>query len=236
MRSASTFPTSLRRLADAAIAVLLAPQCAACEQPLERPTQGAVCDACWIAATPLTPTGRDSFPPFIGLAAAIGPYDGRLRDIIHALKYDRRPTIARRLAWRMSAAGVDVLAGAHFLVPVPLHRSRQRQRGFNQARELARYLGVPVCDALVRTRRTDAQADLPAARRRANVRGAFACRGLARRGTGHADAHEITGKVLVLIDDVATTGATLNACAEALLDAGAAEVRALVAARARLRP
>jgi ComF family protein len=233
MPSALKCPTSLRLLADAAVAVLLAPVCASCERPLDHPTRGAVCEACWTAATRFTPLGRDSFPPFIDLAAAVGPYDGRLRDIIHALKYDRRPTIARHLAGRMRAAGADVLAGADFVVPVPLHPSRQRERGFNQARELARHLGLPMLAALVRTRRTAAQADLPAARRRSNVRGAFACQG-AHKEEGHG-IHGIHGRVLVLVDDVATTGATLNACAEELLDAGATEVRALVAARAALR-
>lgn len=241
MRNGSKFPTSLRLLADAAVAVLLAPLCASCEQPLDHPTHGAVCDACWVAATPLAPPGRDSFPPFIDRAASVGPYEGRLRDIIHALKYDRRPTIARQLAERMRAAGADVLAGADAVVPVPLHPSRQRERGFNQARELARHLGLPMLEALVRTRRTAAQADLPAAKRQRNVRGAFACRGVhgkedrgLRRVRGRA-GHGIRGKVLVLVDDVATTGATLNACAEVLLDAGAAEVRALVSARAMMR-
>lgn len=232
MRSASKFPTTLRRLADAAAAVLLAPICAACEQPLDYPTRGAVCDACWAAATPFTALGHDGFPPFIARAAAVGPYDGRLRDIIHALKYGRRPTIARHLAMRMRAAGADVLDDADFVVPVPLHPSRQRERGFNQARELARHLGVPTLDALIRTRPTAVQADLPAARRHTNVRGAFIHGTHGREGRGIHGIHET---ILVLVDDVATTGATLNACAEVLLDSGAKEVRALVAARAALR-
>jgi len=75
---------------------------------------------------------------------------------------------------------------------VPLHRSRERRRGFNQAREIARHLGPPVIDALQRVRRTASQADLPAARRHANVRGAFVCSGRAR----------VRGLTLVLVDDV----------------------------------
>jgi ComF family protein len=144
---------------------------------------------------------------------------------VHALKYDRRPTLARHLALRMRIAGAAVLEGADLAVAVPLHRSRERARGFNQARELARHLGLPVAAALVRTRRTPPQADLPAARRHANVRGAFACK----------PGVPVTGRTIVLVDDVSTTGATLNACARVLLDAGAAEVRALTAARAALR-
>jgi len=170
------------------------------------------------------PLGSDAIPPAITRATAIGPYDGRLRDIIQALKYDPRPTIAKHLAARMHAAGADVLAGADVVVPVPLHRSRERTRGFNQARALGSHLGLPVCDALVRTRRTESQADLPADRRHTNVRGAFAMT--------RTDVH---ARVVVLVDDVWTTGATLGACAAVLLDAGAAEVRALTAGRASLR-
>jgi ComF family protein len=141
------------------------------------------------------------------------------------LKYDRRASIASGLAERMRAAGVDVLDGADAVVPVPLHPSRERTRGFNQARELARHLGLPLVDALVRVRRTAAQADLPGNRRQANVRGAFTVR------TGVS----VDDLIVVLVDDVSTTGATLNACAVPLLAAGARQVRALTAARAPLK-
>jgi ComF family protein len=97
-----------------------------------------------------------------------------------------------------------------------------RERGFNQARDMARHLGVPLVQALERTRATATQADLPASKRHANVRGAFR---LARRVS-------VEGAIVVLVDDVSTTGATLEACATALLDAGAKEVRAITAARA----
>jgi ComF family protein len=204
----------------------MAPVCAACNRPLDTPTRGAVCESCWCAVVPTTALGCDAFPPLIPLATAIGPYEGALKAVVHALKYDPRPTIARHLAMRMWMAGAEVLDGADAVVPVPLHRARERTRGFNQARELARHLGLPVLDALVRKRQTLPQADLPAEKRRANVRGAF--------GLSH-DAGTLDGMVVVLVDDVSTTGATLNACAAPLLDAGAKEVRALTAARAPLR-
>ena len=223
MPNESRSPTSLRLLADGAVAILLAPLCAACREPLAHPTRGAVCDACWSAVGPLSPSGCEPLPPLISVSAAIGPYDGRLRDIVQALKYDRRPTIARHLAMRMRQVGAHVLAGANVAVPVPLHRSRERARGFNQARSLAVHLGLPVSDALLRTRKTATQADLPADRRHANVRDAFALN--PRAG--------VDGRVVVLIDDVSTTGATLNACASVLIAAGAAQVRALTAARVR---
>jgi ComF family protein len=199
--------------------------CAACHGPLEHPTGGAVCGPCWAAAVPPTPLGCDALPPSITLAASIGPYEGRLRDIIQALKYDRRQTIARHLARRMRTAGRQVLSGADVAVPVPLHRSRERARGFNQARALANHLGLPVTDALRRTRKTESQADLPAEKRHANVRGAFSVNPQAVVGD----------RIVVLVDDVRTTGATLSACAAALLAAGAADVRSLTAALATLR-
>ncbi len=116
---------------------------------------------------------------------------------------------------------MDVLSRADIAVPVPLHRRRQRARGFNQAAELARHLELPALLALTRVRATPSQTDLPAARRHANVRDAFAL----RRGI---DVH---GLRVVLIDDVSTTGATLESCARVLREAGAVEVSALTAAR-----
>ena len=115
-----------------------------------------------------------------------------------------------------------MLCGADAAVPVPLHASRRRERGFDQATHLACHVGLPVVHALRRVRPTAVQASLPAARRHGNVRGAFA----ARRA-----AATVRGRIVVLVDDVSTTGATLEACARALGDAGTREVRALTAAR-----
>jgi ComF family protein len=145
--------------------------------------------------------------------------------LLHALKYERRRSLAKPLAELMRRCGGEVLEGADVLVPVPLHARRRRARGFNQAEELAIHLGAPVLCALRRVRATASQTDLPAARRHANVRDAFAMR---RR----VDVH---GLRILLVDDISTTGATLDACARLLLDAGAAEVRALTAARAVTR-
>ncbi len=122
----------------------------------------------------------------------------------------------------MRERGAELIDGAACAVPVPLHPSRLRHRGFNQSADLARGLGLPVAHALRRIRATTVQADLPAAQRHRNVRGAFA---VTRRGRTLTDA------VVLLVDDVSTTGATLNACAQALKEAGVREVRALTAAR-----
>lgn len=155
--------------------------------------------------------------------AFAGIYDGALRAILHAYKYDRRPSLARPLAALMRPACAEVLDGADGCVPVPLHWRRRWQRGFNQADELARYLGLPVLAALRRTRHTLAQASLHAHERQANVRGVFAVRRRFRHGG-------LDGLSVVLVDDVITTGATLRACALVLREAGAREVRAATAA------
>lgn len=228
----------MRDWADALLSVLLAPLCAACHQPLPRPTRGCICDACWDAIVPtplpvccrcgdplLTDAGRCAcrgVPSAVTSARALGPYAGALRSIVHALKYDGRRSIAHRLARQMAECATDLLAGAEASVPVPLHPSRHRQRGFNQAHDLARHLGLPVHHALRRVRPTDVQATLHASARWTNVQGAFAA-------TSRAAA--LRGAVVVLVDDVRTTGATLEACAEPLRRAGIGEVRALTAAR-----
>jgi len=154
------------------------------------------------------------------------PYDGALRAIVHALKYEGRRSLARPLGRLMRERGADMLAGAAWVVPVPLHASRRRHRGFNQAAEIAGHLTIPVVLALTRTRATASQTDLPAEARHANVKNAFALR---RRV-------DVRGQLVVLVDDVSTTGATLDACARVLLEAGAREVRALTAARVVSRP
>jgi ComF family protein len=141
---------------------------------------------------------------------------------VHALKYDARRSIARPLGELMRARGGDILRGAICAVPVPLHPARRRERGFNQASDLAAHLGLPVVDALARVRATAAQAQLSAAERQRNLQGAFAA---TRR------ARALAGATVVLVDDVSTTGTTLDGCARALQQAGIGEVRALTAAR-----
>lgn len=235
----------MRSFIDALLAVLLAPRCAACARLLDRPTSGPVCAACWNSILPLTPPLCDlcgdplpswrlvSFPVAlcarcrrlsrpIDRSRAIGAYDGALRSIVHAFKYDGRRSLAKPLGALMKTRGMDVLCHADLAVPVPLHSSRRRERGFNQAEDLARHVGLPIVAALRRVRRTPAQADLPAAKRHGNVKGAFA---LGR------ESGPVAGKIVVLIDDVSTTGATLDACARVLKEGGAREVRALTAAR-----
>ncbi len=241
---------------DGVLAVLLAPDCAVCQRPLEAPTRGPVCAVCWRAVRVIPPPVCDRCgdplpswraashaqgrcprcrrrPSALARARAAGPYEGALRDILHAFKYGGRRTLSAPLAALMAAHGAAVLDGADCVVPVPLHWRRRFRRGFNQAARLARGLGLPVVSALVRTRDTRSQTELPAAQRHRNVRGAFR---LARRGILWRRPVDLRGLTIVLVDDVATTGATLEACARVLEQAGAREVRALTAARAVRTP
>lgn len=231
----------VRAFVDSALSIALAPCCAACRQPLDSPTRGAVCTTCLDSIVPLA-------PPYCGICGgalsswrtrsgdacarcratrsplttsrALGQYDGALRAMLHALKYDGRRTIASRLSRMMQTRCRAVLAGADAVVPVPLHWRRRRVRGFNQAEDLAAGLGLPVLHALRRRRHTRTQTDLPAAERHANVRHAF----VVRRRVSVRDL------CLVVVDDVRTTGATIDACARVLKEAGAREVRGLTAA------
>lgn len=235
---------------DSLLAVLLASTCPVCQTRLEQPTGGAVCPACWDAVPRLTPPLCDRCgdplpswrvisqyltrcprcrrsPSALDRGRAVGPYEGTLRRIVHLFKYDRCHTLAAPLGAMMRHAGADLLADADCVVPVPLHARRRRARGFNQAAELAAHLGPPVVHALRRTVSTRPQTGLPAGRRHSNVRGVFVS---AHRGPGPVGVATRDARV-VLIDDVATTGATLESCARVLRQCGTREVRALTLAR-----
>jgi predicted amidophosphoribosyltransferase len=175
----------------------------------------------------------------IAWTAAVAEYDGRMKDIIHALKYDRRRTISPRLGAAMKETAAALLRDAACVVPVPLHPRREYVRGFNQARDLARHLGLPVVEPLARAKHTRSQIDLPRDQRRANVADAFVWRTapLSRlppldltRGGSELVEGPVPG-IVVLVDDVSTTGATLESCAGVLKLAGVTEVRAVTAAR-----
>jgi ComF family protein len=164
---------------------------------------------------------------------AAGRYEGTLREIIHAFKYEGRRSLANSLGGMVRDAGSVVLQGCDCVVPVPLHPWRRMRRGFNQARDLATHLDRPVVNGLWRVRATRPQMALNANARHSNVLGAF----VVSRFTCGARVHGVRfplleDRIVALVDDVRTTGATLDECAKVLLTAGAREVKALTVALA----
>ncbi|MBI5519607.1 MAG: ComF family protein [Desulfovibrio sp.] len=167
-----------------------------------------------------------------GVAVACGAYEGRLKELILAYKFEGRLDCGRELQETL-LAGFEEAGGrcpelleADCLVPVPLHPRRLLSRGFNQSREIARLLAarrrLPILQgALSRVRRTTPQMELAREERAENIRGAFAAR-----------AEVLEGRNALLVDDIMTTGATLEECARAMCAAGAKRVDVLVLARA----
>ena len=182
-----------------------------------------------VTATPAERGARTGERPLSALVAAV-PFEFPWAGLVHAMKYGDRPELSQALAPLM----VDALRGAidprqvDCLVPVPLAEARARQRGYNAPRELARHaagdLGLRVADDwLLRCRDTPSQARLTREARLQNLAGAFV---VPSRATG-----QVRGRTVVLVDDVVTTGATLEAAAHALRSAGAASVIGWVLAR-----
>jgi ComF family protein len=206
---------------ELASAALAPPRCAACDGPIG--VLKAFCAAC--ASTIVPAAGQQ------GQGCAAFHYDGAMARAIVRLKYKRRPDLGRQLGdllWRALESRRDALRGT-VVVPVPLHASRLATRGFNQsvllAQRVARGLHAPLWPlALRRLRDTPPQAALDRQGRITNVVGAFATR----------SAERIRGKRVLLVDDVRTTGATLDACELALRAAGAIEVRWAAVAQAQV--
>ena len=167
-----------------------------------------------------------------GRLVSFGAYQGRLRDLILAYKFKGQLGVGRQLqeclalAFERQAALFPELAACELVVPVPLHVRRLTWRGFNQSSELARLLarrrGLPIRqEALLRVRRTVPQMELDRSARAENIRGAFA-----------GDPGILDGRTALLVDDIMTTGSTLEECSRMMRAAGAAQVHVLVLARA----
>jgi ComF family protein len=209
--------------------------CAKCWNELLTCTAGDYCPRCGRDASRYGLVGgacaacRNEELQFDGIAR-VGVYTDALQRMILAFKHDRSE-LAAALAPLADAAlqGSGFCDNIDLLVPVPLHWTRRLRRGYNQSHLIAKKLHAPqarVSTDLVRARRTQTQPQVatPAARAR-NVAGAFVVR----------DGHDFTGKTICLVDDIKTSGATLNECARTLKDAGAVKVYAVVLAVAGQR-
>ena len=217
---ASFTPACSARTADTMLLDFLMPAyCAACGRP-----GSGLCDRCSAliaSSSAILIGGRDGTPPL----TALGAYEGVLRTAILALKFRNARHVGTRLGnW----LGRRLIWPFEVVIPVPLHAARLRMRGFNQAgviaRAVARAAGSCFVEhALVRNRSTLPQSSLDLAGRQANVRGAFA-------PGRHVD--RVAGCRVLIVDDVVTTGATLRACAAALIASG---VRTVYGAAAAVR-
>ena len=234
-----------RAFCRAALDVALPRLCAACREPVEG---SGLCPTCWSKLSFITrpycerlgiPFQYDPGPGVLSLEAIADPpaynraraavrFDEISRALVHALKYGDRLDLAPMMGRWVGHAGREILAQADALIPVPLHWRRQWARRFNQSAMLAAAVsaqtGVAVASgALKRVKATIQQVGLSRAERASNIQGAFK--------VPDAGKAAVAGRRLVLIDDVLTSGATVDGCARALNRAGAANVDVLVFAR-----
>jgi ComF family protein len=230
------------RLWHGALQLVYPPQCIACQAATGE--AHALCPSCWAAmqliADPVcaclgTPFEHDfgpgmlspaaiADPPRFDQARAVARHEGAARALVARLKYGERLDLARSMARLMAGAGRAMLSNCDLIVPVPMHRGRLWRRRYNQAAllalELGRLVEKPVSlDALIRVKRTPPQVGLTRNERRANLAGAFR--------VAPEQRASLAGLHLVVIDDVRTTGSTLNACAHILRNAGAARIDVL---------
>ena len=211
------------------------PYCVLCEERLA-PDDALVCKRCWDGLPRLTRGlkpgahfSREEEKIYFATSLAVWQYDNQVEQIIHLMKYDRKKSLAKRLGAAMGEVllGNEPYARAACLVPVPLHKAKLRERGYNQSlllcEEISAATRLPIVEnTLQRIRYTKPQATLGAEERIKNVDQAFAVK----------QKERIAGRVCILVDDVVTTGCTVNACARELRGAGASEVLVLTAARA----
>jgi ComF family protein len=236
---------ALNHAARLALDIALPTLCVSCREPVDGE---GVCASCWAKLSFIAPPYcprlgipfvYDPGPELLSMEAIASPpayqrgraavrYDEVARTLVHALKYQDRTDLAPAMGRWMARAGHELLESADMLIPVPLHWRRGWSRRYNQsgalAHVVARQSGVKLRgDLLRRLRATEQQVGLSRPQRASNVQGAF--------GVSADRRSDIHGRRVVLIDDVLTSGATVDACARALLRAKAAQVDVLVFAR-----
>ncbi len=227
----------LQRMGNALLDLLFPPRCVVC-----RAVGTLLCPAClaqWPrfpeprcarCDEPFTPGHRCSIPASLDRLLVVGPHRGSARRAVHALKYGGQRAVAVPLGHLMAAHMLAARVQPGIIVPVPLHSQRLAERGYNQAALLAqvvaRATGSPYADVLQRTRETPPQVGCGRRERLLNVADAFAL--------SHGDTAVVQGRVVLLVDDVCTTGATMGACAHVLREHGAVAVIGFALSRALL--
>ncbi len=230
--------THMGSVAEALVNFIYPPVCSTCERNLRR-GEAFVCSICWEDFERVSPTETitqlvetkflaDEIIDKID-SVFLFEQDRRVRQAVHLLKYGGAEAIAERFGFYISKKIVidGKLSLCNTIIPVPLHPTRRRERGYNQSELIAgsvgKFLQVKhVPGLLVRLRQTQTQTSFDAEGRKKNVEGAF--------GLGKISHRELEGKKILLIDDVITTGATIKECARTLKSNGASEVYAASAA------
>lgn len=220
----SVIKTALKRLGEPLLDILFPRACAGCGR-----IDHDLCPSCQRQILrPAAPLLIDHPPSPLTAAAAAAHHTGIVREVIQTLKYDARPQLGSTLGERVFIALKQLSWNIDLIVPVPLHASRLRERGYNQSQRIAATVaamsGIPLStSSLIRTRATRSQVGLSGPERRQNLLNAFT-----------AISADVSQRRILLIDDVFTTGSTLSACATALHNAGAASVYGLTVSAARL--
>ncbi|MBI5180418.1 MAG: ComF family protein [Nitrospirae bacterium] len=233
---------------------LLPPTCHICKLPIKGYSNPYICRICWkkirLIDDPVCPCCGLPFKSEVALikspdflcgecrekrryftkAIAVGVYEGTLSEAIHILKYQKRQAMAKYLNAMVTDVLLQRLFDSDIIIPVPLHKKRLSERGFNQslliAHHISKRFSIPLCiDGLQRIRWTRPQIELTKEERLKNVRGAFVV------GAGFKPVPTIKGKKIILVDDVYTTGATVNECAKVLKKGGAKDVVVFTIAR-----
>lgn len=239
---AALFPSDCRLCGSPLLEISRLPVCKSCLAAL-RPLAGATCEVCGEGMSSSQQHAGirncdacQESPPSFAKATAYGAYEGELRGLIHLLKYERVLPAARVLGGMLADAIQKLDLGSHpvLVIPVPLHRSKRREREFNQAELIARsalktsaltgsdrsnFELAP--DLLTRVRPTQSQIGLTRPQRQENMRGAFRV----------AHLNKVAGRTVLLVDDVLTTGTTASECARVLIKAGAKQVLVATVAR-----
>ncbi len=231
--------TVLHSIIDPFFDFVYPPVCISCKTPLSDGSH-RVCSGCWDSITRLSsihPLYLQTREKLLAsghvhdlVSAFVFEKEGAFQHIAHALKYNGYESLGRELGARLGKTMIEWGITGDVLIPVPLHKAKRRERGYNQAEQIARGVGSItglkiVASAVSRVKHTQTQTQLNSDERKRNMEAAFTLKATRSK--------EVHGLTCLLVDDVITTGATINSCAEVLLNAGAKRIVAASVALAQ---